>query len=89
MTNVFPHRYDLYKKRKKKMLLSISSINVCPMGQFLKAPNKFKKSPHLETFFVHFELLAKSNHLNLYQFECIIKHQYLFNRIILKIQGLM
>ena len=36
-------------------------------------PKQIQKSPHLETFFVHFELLTKSNHVNLYYFECVIR----------------
>ena len=66
-----------------------SSINVCSSGQFYIGSIEILKNLYLETFFVHFELSTKRNHVNLYQFECIIKPQYLFNRIILKIQGLM
>ena len=61
-----------------------SSINVCSSGQFYIGSIEIRKNLYLETFFVHFELSTKRNHV-----KCIIKPQYLFNRIILKIQGLM
>ena len=54
------------------------------MVHFFIGCTEIQKNLYLETFFIHFELSTKRNHVNLCQFECIIKPQYLFNRIILK-----
>ena len=66
-----------------------SRVIFCLSKHFYIGPKQIQKNLYVETFFVHFELSTKRNHVNLYQFECTIKPQYLFNRIILKIQGLM
>ena len=61
-----------------------SSIKFFNIAHFFIGFKQIQKNLYLETFFVHFELSAKRKHVNLYQFECIIKSQYLFTRIILK-----
>ena len=67
----------------------MSSINVCSSSHFYIGSIEIQKNLYLENFFVHFELSTKRNHVNLCYFECIINPQYLLNRIILKIQGLV
>ena len=61
-----------------------SNIKFCNIAHFFIGSKQIQKNLYLETFFAHFELSTKRNHVNFYQFEYIIKSQHLFTRIILK-----